>query len=175
MCPRNFERVGRPPAFPRWRAQMDVLVAELGSTSSLCPCPPFPPPRPFTQVFTELGLLVDATPVHQVFVSAAVNGLLLQHAPGVQTAPADCSLLEAFRLLAMPPAPPAEASASRPWHVRERELSESARADINQILYGYIPEPVVEHLKSSHQACYVWGDDRGFHSKKKKGGGGGSS
>ena len=76
-----------------------MLVASTPPLSLLCPRPPSPTP-PWNQVFTELGILVDAAPHHQVVVSAAVRELL-RRLPGVAAEPVACSVA-AFRLTHVP-------------------------------------------------------------------------
>ena len=120
--------VRRGPRFSRWT-------------------PPYPPPPPRRQVFTELGALVDATPVHQVYVSAATWELLAQM-PGAVGEPV-ARPVAAWRLVALPETPHELAAAPRPPLT---PLDPDARQAIDRILHGFLAEPVLEHMQANHQA-----------------------
>ena len=124
----------------------------LGLTLPPSPSPLFVltlPATPF-QVFRELGTLVDAAPDHEVYVSAAVWDLLRPLA-GTSGELVDCAR-PAFRLLRLAaPAAPAARSGGPQFGSVPRPAPGRDLHAFDDVLHGYLCEPVVEHLKASHQ------------------------
>ena len=100
---------------------------------------------PVMQVFRELGVLVDATPIHQVYVSAAVWDLLRQG--GAAGEAVSCGV-PAFRLASMPPGDVADLPVQAQG---ELEVSLELAPEFQQALMSYLPEPVVQCMGANHE------------------------
>ena len=143
----HFLRDGGMP----YGGSIPTLLLSLMSTSAL------------RQVFSELGLLLAATPVRHVTITAALRALL--PAQGTRCEPVPCGV-PAFRLSELPPddaagAPTAGATIAGGSGPSPSSPSPSPAAvgpcscegsDADSLLQGYLSEPVIEHFQTSRDA-----------------------